>query len=80
MLAQQTLPTLRWSSIVKKAQSNQEFKNNLLSDPKGTIERETGVKLPENMQIFTHEQSANAVHLLLPTAQTEEPEPLCIFL
>jgi hypothetical protein len=80
MLAQQTMPTIRWSALLKKANTNEDFKQRLLSDPKGAIEQETGIRLPENMNIVTHEQSANTIHLVLPTAPSEDPDPLCIFL
>lgn len=57
---------IHWSKIVKKAQTDAEFKSSLLSNPRETIERETGVKLPEGVEFVVHEQSPGEVHLVLP--------------
>ncbi|WP_119070657.1 NHLP leader peptide family RiPP precursor [Aggregatilinea lenta] len=63
---------IKWSSIVKKAHEDPEFKQLLLSDPRGAIESFTGTKLPEGVQYIVHEQTPTTVHLVLPES-AEEP-------
>jgi hypothetical protein len=62
-MATQTIP---WSSIVQKALPNAEFKKALVENPRAIIEREAGVNLPEGVEYFVHEQTANQIHLVLP--------------
>ena len=54
------------AKIVGKAAGDAEFRDRLLSDPKGAIERELGVTIPASMSIAVHENSAETVHLTLP--------------
>lgn len=43
-----------------------QFRQSLLRDPKGTIERELGAKVPAGVTIHVHEDTANAIHLVVP--------------
>jgi len=52
--------------IIQRAWEDQAFKEKLLTDPKGTIEAELGVTLPEEIEIFIHEQTPTKLHLILP--------------
>ena len=52
--------------LIEKAESDEEFRRQLLSDPHGTIEKELEVKLPEGLEIRVHEESAETTHLVLP--------------
>lgn len=52
--------------IISRAWTDQAFKAKLLGDPKRTIEAELGVTLPEEIEIFIHEQTPTALHLILP--------------
>ena len=62
---------IKWSSIVKKAQEDAEFKKQLLSNPREAIESFTGIKLPEGVQYIVHEQTPTSVHLVLPQSLAE---------
>ncbi len=42
------------------------FRERLLAKPRETIERELGVTLPEGHEIFVHEETDTATHLVLP--------------
>ena len=52
--------------LVEKAESDDIFRNQLLSDPRGTIEKELDLKIPEGLEIQVHEESAETTHLVLP--------------
>ena len=54
------------AKIVGKAAGDAEFRDRLLSDPKGAIEQELSVTIPASMSIEVHEDSAATVHLTLP--------------
>ena len=54
------------AKIVGKAAEDAEFRDRLLSDPKGAIGQELGVTIPASMSIEVHENSAETVHLTLP--------------
>ena len=54
--------------IIAKASEDETFRDNLLSDPKTTIEGELGVTIPEGMTVQVHENTAQSVHLVLPSS------------
>jgi hypothetical protein len=54
--------------IVSKALTNPQFKSELKSDPKGTLERELGVKLPGNLNVNVVEEAPDSVYLVLPNS------------
>ena len=60
---------IKWSSVVKQAQKDVEFRTFLLEDPKAAIEQVTDIQLPDDVEFFVHEQSLKQVHLLLPFEQ-----------
>ena len=51
--------------IIKKAQSDKEFKKALVDNPKGTL-GQLGVQIPEDVEVKVVEESANVVYLVLP--------------
>jgi len=54
--------------IIEQAWKNPEFKKEFVSDPKGTIEKYSGQKLPESVKIQVHEEDANTMHITIPQA------------
>ncbi len=59
------------AGIVQKAWRDPEFKKRLLTDPRKVMEEELGryqpgAKMPENIQIYVHEETPNALHITLP--------------
>ncbi len=54
------------AEIVAKAAEDAEFRARLRSDPKGTIEQELRITIPESMSIKIHEESSTTAHLVLP--------------
>ena len=52
--------------LAEKAAGNDDFRNQLLSDPKGTIQSEFDVEIPEGVEIQVHQDSAETAHLIVP--------------
>ena len=52
--------------IVEKATGDVEFRARLLGDPKGALEEELGVTIPDSLTVEVHEESAGTAHLVLP--------------
>jgi hypothetical protein len=55
-------------TIVQRGIEDEEFRQRLLDDPKGTLEQELGSALPEGIQVRVVEESADTIYLELPSA------------
>jgi hypothetical protein len=51
--------------IARKAATDSAFRTQLMSDPKSAITKEFGTKLPENVKVRVHENTATELHLVL---------------
>ncbi len=54
------------NQILTKASEDDDFRSQLLSDPRATIGSELNVDIPENMTLNVVEDSATTVNLVLP--------------
>ena len=59
------------AQIIAKAWKDPEYKKRLLKSPKEVIQEELriirpGLTLPDNLQVYIHEETPNAVHMTLP--------------
>ncbi len=54
------------SMLINKALEDEVFKRQLMSNPKATIEKEMGEKLPEGLEIEVLEQQPEKLYLVLP--------------
>jgi hypothetical protein len=54
--------------LVQRSLQDEEFRQRLLDDPKGTLEQEIGRGLPEGVQVRAVEESADTIYLVLPSA------------
>jgi hypothetical protein len=54
--------------LIEKCWKDPEFKKQVVSDPKGMLEKHTGQKLPPQLNIFIHEEDANTLHFSIPPA------------
>ena len=52
--------------IVDRATRDPQFRQNLLQDPKRTVEQELGVSIPENIEIRVVEETPSTLYLVLP--------------
>ena len=57
--------------LVKKAWEDDDFKKQLLKDPKSVIEKETGKSLPKDFTIEAVEETANKSYIVIPTNPNE---------
>ena len=55
-------------ALVDKACEDEEFRDQLLTDPKSAIRQELDIELPASLSIQVHEDSAETVHLVLPAS------------
>ncbi len=53
--------------IIVKAWRDEQFRKQLLSDPKKAIEREFNIKVPDDVSISVHVESDTALHLIVPS-------------
>jgi hypothetical protein len=56
--------------LVQKSLQDEEFRQRLLDDPKGTLEQELGRGLPEGLEVRAVEESADTIYLVLPSASS----------
>lgn len=54
------------SALIAKAWTDEEFKQELLSDPKGVIERELGTELADDVEIQVIEETPTTFYLSIP--------------
>ena len=63
-----------FSSLIVRAIEDEVFKQELISDPNGVIERELGIQLPSGGQIRVLAQDANVEYLVLPPQPAPDGE------
>ncbi len=56
------------TQLIEKAWKDPSFRQEVLQDPKGLLERHLGQKLPEQLKIFVHEEDAHTLHFSIPPA------------
>jgi hypothetical protein len=56
------------TALIKKCWQDSTFQKEVVADPKGTWEKATSQKLPDNVKIFVHVEDQNTVHLSIPPA------------
>lgn len=56
------------TALIEKCWKDPTFKKQVISDPKGMIERHTGQKLPPQVKVFIYEEDANTLHFSIPAA------------
>ena len=52
------------ASLVSKAWQDENFKNELMSNPKAVIQRETGKQVPGNVEVTILEETPNQIYLI----------------
>ncbi len=56
------------------AAKDPNFRQELLSDPNGTLAKLFGGKLPDGVKVTVHEESPNEIHLVVPAAGGGAPQ------
>jgi Nitrile hydratase, alpha chain len=62
------------TALIEKCWKDPDFKNEVVKDPKGMLERHIGQKLPANLKVFIHEEDANSLHFALPPTPSNATE------
>jgi hypothetical protein len=62
------------TALIEKCWKDPDFKKQVISDPKGMLERHIGQKLPAPIKIFIHEEDANTLHFSIPPAPSNLTE------
>jgi hypothetical protein len=55
-------------TLVQRSLQDEEFRQRLLDDPKGTLAQELGGRLPEGFEVRVVQESADTIYLVLPSA------------
>jgi hypothetical protein len=55
-------------TLVQRSMEDEDFRQRLLDDPKGTLEQELGSPLSEGVEVRVVEESAQTIYLVLPSA------------
>ena len=59
--------------LIEKCWKDPEFRRQVLADPKGTFEKQLG-RLPADLKILIHEDSANTLNFTLPPTPSNSAE------
>lgn len=59
------------NEIVKKVMSNQDFRSEIMKDPKAAISKAFNITIPQNMKINIIEEDADIVSLVIPKMSSE---------
>jgi len=54
--------------LIQRSMEDEDFRQRLLDDPKGTLEQELGTRLPDDVEVRVVEESADAIYLVLPSS------------
>ena len=52
--------------LIQKSLQDEDFRQKLLAEPKGTLEQELGTQLPEGVEVRVMEESADTIDLVRP--------------
>ena len=53
--------------IIQRSIEDDAFTRRLIEDPKGAVEQELGMRLPEEVRVVAVEESADTIYLVLPS-------------
>lgn len=62
--------------LTNRAAEDSAFRAQLVADPKGAMNQEFGITVPENIEIVVHESDMRTVHLALPPDPVMDEEQL----
>jgi Nitrile hydratase, alpha chain len=58
-------------SLIQRSLEDEEFRQRLLDDPKGTMEQELGSRPPESIEVRVVEETAETIYLVLPSRSAD---------
>ena len=54
--------------LIQRTLQDEDFRRQLIADPKATMEQELGVRLPAEVRVRAVEETTDTVYLVLPSA------------
>lgn len=60
-----------WSQLIARVWSDEDYKQRLRDDPRGVL-AESGIEMPDGVDIRVVEDTANVRHIVLPSPPTDE--------
>lgn len=60
--------------LIEKAMKDENFRKQLMENPKSAFELETGIPLPSSLTIKVMQEDQNNLYLVLPSMQAESVE------
>lgn len=54
------------AEFTRRAWQDEAFRDELLRDPRAVVERELGIRLPEDLKLSVHEETQDEIHFILP--------------
>jgi hypothetical protein len=64
------------AQLIERASRDPAFRQELLANPKAVIERESGVQIPDSMEIRVLEETPSTAYLVLPAVPVRAGQPL----
>jgi hypothetical protein len=58
--------------LIQKSLEDDAFRQQLLEDPRATVEQELGTPVPESIEIRAVEETPNAIYLVLPPTSSSD--------
>ena len=62
--------------LIEKANSDDEFRQLLLDDPRAAVRGEFGIDIPDGINLFVHEEKDSDFHVVLPVSGAMSPREL----
>ncbi len=56
--------------IIEKCLKDASFRQRLLADPRAALEEELGTRLPDDVEVKAHEETAETIYLVLPPGRS----------
>ena len=53
--------------LIERSLEDDAFRQRLLADPKGALEEELGIRLPDNIEVRAVDETADTIYLVLPS-------------
>ncbi|NEQ07046.1 MAG: nitrile hydratase [Moorea sp. SIO4E2] len=64
------------AELAERAAKDPEFASQLRENPKATLSAFLSLELPENLEVSIHQESRDALHIVLPALENQSPEIL----
>lgn len=60
--------------VTDKALADEDFRSQLIANPKAAISQELGVEVPEDVNVVVHESDSQNFHFALPVTEISEEQ------